>query len=316
QLIFVKDDPQTNEFWGPLGGYMEVTDEGLRDTVVEQNAWAATTVGSLTVDGSDQIQATPVEVDPSGLDRAILDSGAVLAIETPEQTFLWVGKAAPDGPRRHAMPWAQARLQELGRPASTLVTRLPQNSETAEFKALFAQWEAPVVFDFGNKPSTGVARVEEHDIDMEALHRRKQLDETPVDDGSGSQQVWIIQDHEKVEWPREKYGEFYSSDSFIVLYTYQQNGKDKYIIYFWLGRGSVQHEQGAAALLAVDLDQALGDAPVQCRVAEGHEPSHFKQLWHGNMVVHDGNWADRAAREGAAALYQVKGTTQTNAAAR
>lgn len=53
-------------------------------------------------------------------------------------------------------------------------------------------------------------------------------------------QIWRIEDFEPQPVPPEMYGQFYGGDSYIVLYTYLVNGKENYIIYFWLGQESSQ----------------------------------------------------------------------------
>ena len=56
----------------------------------------------------------------------------------------------------------------------------------------------------------------------------------------GPCQIWRIEDFEPQPVPAEMYGQFYGGDSYIVLYTYLVNGKENYIIYFWLGQESSQ----------------------------------------------------------------------------
>ena len=63
------------------------------------------------------------------------------------------------------------------------------------------------------------------------------------------------------------------------------------IIYFWQGKDSTKDEIGASALLAKDLDDEMGGAPVQVRVVQGKEPNHFRQLFKGKMIVHEGGKA-------------------------
>lgn len=43
-------------------------------------------------------------------------------------------------------------------------------------------------------------------------------------------------------WPEDRYGEFYSGDSYIVLETTKNEDSDKfnYEIYFWIGKDSTQ----------------------------------------------------------------------------
>lgn len=79
---------------------------------------------------------------------------------------------------------------------------------------------------------------EQQEINVEALLRSKAPPEERIDEGGGQVKIWRIHEFEKVEYPVEMYGHFFSADSFIILYTYQINGVDKHIIYFWQGRDS------------------------------------------------------------------------------
>jgi hypothetical protein len=68
----------------------------------------------------------------------------------------------------------------------------------------------------------------------------------------------------QVEVPKEQYGQFYGGDSYIVLYAYKDpRGKEAWLIYFWQGKASSNDEKGASALLAKELDDSMGGAPVQ-----------------------------------------------------
>ena len=59
-----------------------------------------------------------------------------------------------------------------------------------------------------------------------------------VDDGTGKVQIWRIEDFEMVPVDKGMYGQFYGGDSYVILYTYLINGKENYLIYFWLGQVS------------------------------------------------------------------------------
>jgi hypothetical protein len=79
------------------------------------------------------------------------------------------------------------------------------------------------------------------------------------------------------EWPESQYGEFYRGDSYIVLQTRKDDEGNLYWdIYFWIGSQSTQDEYGVAAYKAVELDDLLGEAPVQHREVEKHESPEFK----------------------------------------
>jgi hypothetical protein len=45
-------------------------------------------------------------------------------------------------------------------------------------------------------------------------------EEVMIDDGSGSIKIWRIEEFKKVEVDKSTYGEFYSSESYVILYTY------------------------------------------------------------------------------------------------
>jgi len=104
----------------------------------------------------------------------------------------------------------------------------------------------------------------------------------------------------------------------VLKYTYKdQAGKEKYIIYFWQGNASSQDEKGASALLAKEMDDALGGAAVQVRVVQGKEPEHFLMLFRGKMIVHAGGKAsgfknkadiDSYDQDGIS-LFHVRGST-------
>mmetsp|Transcript_5913 Transcript_5913/g.10798 ORF Transcript_5913/g.10798 Transcript_5913/m.10798 type:complete len:376 (+) Transcript_5913:91-1218(+) len=90
------------------------------------------------------------------------------------------------------------------------------------------------------------------------------------------------------KWPTERHGEFYTGDSYIVLLTSKEHDKLVWDIFFWIGAHSTQDEYGVVSYKAQELDQLLGDAPVQHRLLEGHESSQFSEIFGGNIKVLDG----------------------------
>lgn len=49
--------------------------------------------------------------------------------------------------------------------------------------------------------------------------------EKMVDDGSGEVKVWIIEGTTMSEYPENLYGQFFSGDSYVVQYTYEDKGE-------------------------------------------------------------------------------------------
>uniref|UniRef100_A0A6U2ZDQ2 Gelsolin-like domain-containing protein n=1 Tax=Entomoneis paludosa TaxID=265537 RepID=A0A6U2ZDQ2_9STRA len=94
-------------------------------------------------------------------------------------------------------------------------------------------------------------------------------------------------------WPKSRYGEFYNGDSYIVLHTHKDPDSEAFLydIYFWIGSESSQDEYGVAAYKANELDDLLGDVPVQHRETEGMESEEFINLfvpYHGVRYLDGG----------------------------
>ena len=102
-------------------------------------------------------------------------------------------------------------------------------------------------------------------------------------------QIWRIEKFKVKHWPKDKYGEFFGGDSYIILNTKENDeGKKEYDVYFWLGSETTQDEAGTAAYKTVELDDLLGDEPVQYREVEGNESKGFLSLFPKMTVMKGG----------------------------
>jgi len=97
--------------------------------------------------------------------------------------------------------------------------------------------------------------------------------------------VWRINQFNVEDWPKDDYGEFFNGDSYIVLNAYKEEDKTLYNVHFWLGSETTQDEAGTAAYKTVEIDDLLGDLPVQYREVEGHESKQFKSLFRGGIKI-------------------------------
>lgn len=100
-------------------------------------------------------------------------------------------------------------------------------------------------------------------------------------------EVWRIEKF-KVVPQKDFTGEFYNGDSYIVLNTYLEEDSKKYNAHFWLGAETSQDEAGAAAIKTVELDDLLGDEPVQYREVQGVETKLFKDCFRGGVRILEG----------------------------
>jgi len=104
-------------------------------------------------------------------------------------------------------------------------------------------------------------------------------------------QIWRIESFKVVHWPKDQYGKFYSGDSYIILYTYKKTPDSAalaYNVHFWLGEKTSQDEMGTAAYKTVELDDLLGDVPVQYREVQGSESETFMNVFKGKITIMDG----------------------------
>lgn len=92
--------------------------------------------------------------------------------------------------------------------------------------------------------------------------------------------IWRIENFEVIPWPKERAGEFYDGDSYIVLHSYKV-GDDKlgHDIFFWLGNKTTQDEAGTAAYKTVELDEFLHGAATQHRETQQCPSDEFLALF-------------------------------------
>ncbi|KAG9010512.1 hypothetical protein FRB94_010278 [Tulasnella sp. JGI-2019a] len=97
--------------------------------------------------------------------------------------------------------------------------------------------------------------------------------------------IWRVEKFKIQAWPKDRYGEFFDGDSYIVLYTYKKrpdSAELSYDLHFWLGEQTSQDEAGTAVYKTAELDDVLGGKPVQYREVMNYEShrflSHFKRF--------------------------------------
>uniref|UniRef100_T1IV90 HP domain-containing protein n=1 Tax=Strigamia maritima TaxID=126957 RepID=T1IV90_STRMM len=114
--------------------------------------------------------------------------------------------------------------------------------------------------------------------------------------------IWRIENLHLVPVPRDKYGSFFTGDSYVILSIAEfgdsggVNMKVKEAkrsmdihIHFWLGQTTSQDEAGVAAYKTVELDDYLGGLPVQHREVQGHESKRFLAYFkHGIRLLEGG----------------------------
>jgi len=230
EIVLLDEDPTCEGFWGPLGGYIDVTNPGDCDTVADHKAARLFRVS----DASGSVEFTPVDLPGGKLTKSLLNSDDVFIVDTGNKLYVWVGKGASKEERKESMLRAMSYISENGYANNTPIERVADGGETPTFKAEFQMWDPPKPLSFSPRASTGVASTKEDEkIDINELLRTKPVEEQVIDDGSGKLDIWRVENFEKVPVPVEQYGQFYGGDSYVCLYTYMKGGSEEYVIYFW-----------------------------------------------------------------------------------
>ncbi|RHZ51902.1 hypothetical protein CDV55_103934 [Aspergillus turcosus] len=143
-------------------------------------------------------------------------------------------------------------------------------------------------------PYQGLVHLKEYDIkdsNVELIgsdidHRVKYnsaLSEPAWSNGQVGQEcglfIWRIENFEVVPWPKERAGEFYDGDSYIVLHSYKVEDKLCHDIFFWLGSKTTQDEAGTAAYKTVELDEFLHGTATQHREVQQRPSPEFMALF-------------------------------------
>lgn len=318
----VQDLPASDEtasiFWGALsGGFIDSSalPAGAADDSVN-------TLAAWPTQLFDSVDGVFVEVSCDGkLKKSMMVSNQVMLVsgKKSRKLFIWVGKESSLLGKREAMPQAVAVAKTMGLPAGVQIERVSEGCETSAFRGEFAEWLSEKVST--KAPSLGNIGVRLSAIDL--MSRESVADDTMADDGSGKVDMWTVRDFKKVAVSEKSFGQFYSGDSNIILYTYTTNKVEKYMLYFWMGKYSTPDEKGAAALLTKELDDSFHGKAVQVRVVQGKEPAHLRQIFKGRMIIHSGGGAsgfknvkssDSFDVDGTA-LFQVHGSSSLNTAA-
>uniref|UniRef100_A0A671N249 Advillin-like n=1 Tax=Sinocyclocheilus anshuiensis TaxID=1608454 RepID=A0A671N249_9TELE len=288
----------------PSGTPDEITDQEQMSKLTLYHV--SDTNGAMNI---TEIATSPLTQDMLNHDDCyILDQGGM-------SIFVWKGKTANKAERQAEF------IKMKGYPLTTKVEAISDGGESALFKQLFKSWTVrEQTAGLGRTHTVGrVADVTQEKFDAARMHVMPDVaaQERLVDDGSGQKQVWRIENLEMVEVEPEMHGYFYGGDCYLILYSYDVNGRNSYILYMWKGRHASQDEVTASAYQAVTLDQQYGGQPVQVRVSMGKEPRHFMAIFRGKMVIFEGGTSRKSAPEPEppVRLFQICGSHPTNSKA-
>lgn len=165
-------------------------------------------------------------------------------------------------------------------------------------------------------------------MDVEALLSKKPPEDVLIDDGSGKVEIFLIDNYQKTPFPSLIYGQFFSGDCFLVLYSYFWKNTEKTIVYFWQGRDStivrkkknefknflliniiVKNQKGTSAYLTKDTAHEMQNDSSQIRVVQNMEPAHFLLIFQKSYIIHKGRYSNYDPSSGVA-LFTIFGENE------
>lgn len=317
---------EVGEFFEALGGGSpdDITAESEDDVQFERAAEQVVTLHKIWEDDDGVVQTEMVGERP--LLQTQLDSGEdgsqdCFLLDTGVSVYVWIGRNSSKKEKVGSMKMADGYIAQKGYANWVKVERVVEGAEPAVFKSFFKTWKEPEESSglgrkFNQRQISTVSAVSA-DFDVSSLHadKRRLLRKSAgpaigfmPDDGSGKIEMWRIENFELESVDESIHGYFFGGDSYVIKYTYEINGSEKYIIYFWQGAASSQDEKASSAIHAVNLDNDLCGKAVQVRVVQGHEPAHFLRMFQGRMVVFLGGKASGFKNVHDHDTYDVDGT--------
>ncbi|XP_034038381.1 scinderin like b [Thalassophryne amazonica] len=237
----------------------------------------------------------------------ILDNGE------NKQVFVWKGSNANVDERKAAFLAAQQFIKDKKYSNMTQIQVIPACAETTMFKQFFCDWVDKYDTTCPTQPYVmgRIAKVKQVPFDASKLHRDPAMAAQyhMVDDGNGEVKIWRVENGDKVPVDAVSYGQFYGGDCYLILYSYQQEGRKKHIIYFWQGLKCTKDELAASAFLTVQLDREMDGSPVQVRVTQGQEPPHLMSLFKNKpMIIHGGGTSRKGGQTetGTTRLFHIR----------
>jgi len=251
------------------------------------------------------------DTPPYSQDMLEPDSCFILGTPQGPAAYVWKGKDSSAEERKQAVAYCEKYIEENDLPRHTQFEIMAQFGETAMFKQFFSDWrDKDETEGLGeeNVFGQGIAKVEYEEFDASDMHENpeKAAEFGMPDNGQGEKQVFRIVDSEREEVAEENWGIFYSTECYLISYTYETpKGKPESYVYYWLGNSAGTAAETACAMQTRILDDELfsGDA-TQVRVEEGKEPSHLIAMFNGGFaVLQSGSYDEPAPRN---ALFQIR----------
>ena len=320
--------PEAEEFWNALGSRTAVKSapaeggSGSGKKKKKKRKMKPTTLVKVKYEkGKVKFKNVKVTTRSKKLEKMMLKFDRVFIVDVGHKVYVWIGQCADEKEKEEAIKFATKYLKDKKYPDWTPIERINERHEPPHFKDLFFIW---------NQRRRYVRTIDGKSLNQDYLKPKEVADENlfnictdaeeKILDSNPKVEQWRIENNKnnlkKVEVPDNSKGQFFDEESYIVLYTHMNDGKEAHVIYFWQGDKSSTDEKAASALLSKQIDEDLSDAPVvQAFVTQGHEPKNFMAIFGGHIIIRRGkNRNDREKKydTDGTKMYAINTTNNNN----
>jgi len=316
RVVIVDEGREPPEFWTALGGAPPAGERiaGQDSTGDDEEAervysryvtlYEAVVKKGTSVTSSKGTAEVTLENVSMGkkLVKSMLFPGHCYILDCMSEIYVWTDTQTSGPLRRGALISAGNLAEEHAKQCWVApVYHEWAGAEQVMFRERFWGWNTPPIsvsaapaVKHNTSPSSAVPIMEQKvNVPLMYSGRPRATEDVMVDDGTGSITVYLVEEFHRIRLEDSAVGEFYSGDSYVVLYRYVWKNKDCYLIYFWQGRSATVLNKGTSAALTAELDDKLkatieAALSKEVRVVQGKEPRHFLTIFSGKFIVHDG----------------------------
>jgi hypothetical protein len=223
------------------------------------------------------------------LSKRMLHSEHVYIVLFQNLIFLWSGTSSTDSDKLFGRA-VMRRLANLQKQTVPAIGEFTENLEHPMFWEAFedAGGPLPIQMNVLNEEGTGniAHSIEQKEIDLSIFQSPIVYEEGDKDLKMVDISLFRISNF-RLEPITDSSIFFRSSESYVILYLYTSplSGVTKAIIFFWQGSRSAIIEQGAAAMLAIEVSAGFKGEISQQRVEEGKESIQFCRLLGGINII-------------------------------
>jgi len=247
--------------------------------------------------------------------KEFLQFDSVCIVDCDNEIYIWIGKDATTHQRKLGLIVALKLQNQDDRNEYTIISRVFDKGETILFKEKFSNYPGMLPIHVGKhekKKNLIASSKEQEPIDVIKMHEYNPPKPNFYDDEKIAGKiikVWKIEGFDKKELDESLFGQLWSGDSFVIVYRYPYQNKEKNLVYFWQGKFSSRNEKGTSAYLTVDVSDEIGKDVEQVRVVQDKEEEHFLRVMKKyNFVIHEGKFD--ANREITNHLYSIRGDNE------